>query len=133
MAKIKLGATPETFKPIPVKFPLPDGTEGTILATFKYRTRKGFGKLLNTMFAAAGKEAPASAADEPAKPIDFEALFAETGEKNAEHLLASLAAWDLDGELNLDNLMAVCDEYPAGAAAMMAAYSRACQEGHLGN
>lgn len=133
MAKIRLGAPPATFKPFPVKFTMPDGSEGAILATFKYRSRKDFGKLLNAMFAVVGKEIPAAAPDAEAKPIDFEALFAETGEKNAEHLLASLFAWDLDGELTLDNLQAVCDEYPAGAAALMAAYSRACNEGHLGN
>lgn len=131
--KVKLGVRPETFKPFPVTFQMPDGTTGVIEATFRYRTRKEFGKMLNEMFAAAGKEKPEVDADEAPKPVDFEALFAETGSKNAEHLLESLTAWDVDADLNKENVEEFCDTQPAGAAALMAAYSRACQEGRLGN
>ena len=127
MPKIKLGKRPETFKPFPVTFTMPDGESGSILATFRYRTRTEFGDLLNQMFANAGQEPPADGAP------DFKTLFGKAGEKNAQHLHAALAAWDLDEELTVENLKQFVDEQPAAAAALMAAYSAAANEGRLGN
>ena len=128
MAKIKLGVRPETFAPISVKFTMPDGLDVAILCTYKYRTRKEFGQMLNDMFGAAGETAP-----EDSTGVDFEKLFSKTGRKNAEHLYKSLAAWDLDEELSLESLEILCDTLPAAAAAMMTAYSAACNEGRVKN
>ena len=127
MAKIKLGARPETFAPFPVKFTMPDGSEGVINPTYRYRTRKEFGAMLNEMFSAAGEEQTKEG------PIDFEKLFAKSGGKNAKHLHSSLFAWDLDEEITIPNLEQFADELPAGAAALMSAYNTACNEGRLGN
>lgn len=127
MSRIKLGARPASFKPFPVKFTMPDGSEGIVMATYRYRTRTEFGELLNEAFAEAGEEKPADG------KIDFQALYANIGNKNAEHLLKSLAAWDLEAELTLESLKELADTLPAGAAALMAAYSVACNEGRLGN
>ena len=127
MAQIKLGKTPKTFKPFAVKFPMPDGSEGTITATFNYRTRTQFGQFLNGVFSDAGEEAPSDG------KLDFETLFAKTRDKNADHLLQALGAWDLDDEVNRANLQALADELPAAAVALMAAYNAACTEGRLGN
>lgn len=127
MTKIVLGKTPKNFKPFPVKFPMPDGTEGTILATFKYRTRTAFGAFLNQVFGDAGEDVPADG-----KP-NFEDLFAKTKDKNADHLLLALDAWDIDQELNRESLQILADELPAASVALMAAYNTACTEGRLGN
>jgi hypothetical protein len=126
MAKIKLGATPKTFKAFPVKFTLPDGEAGQITATFKYRTRAQFGQMLNDMFADAGE---ARTEDK----VDFKGLFEKMGDKNADHLMASIEAWDLDTDLSRDALLQLSNEIPAAAAALMAAYNTACTEGRLGN
>lgn len=128
MTKVILGKTPKTFKPTSVKFPMPDGTEGAILATFNYRTRTEFGAFLDQIFTDAGEEA-----QKPDK-INWEELFGKTKDKNADHLLLALADWDLDGhELNLASLKQLADELPAASAALMAAYNAACTEGRLGN
>jgi hypothetical protein len=131
MATIKLGQRPKTFKPITVKFEMPTGEEGVIKATYKYRTRSEFGELLNAMFKEAGKEPPKQG--DEAKPLDFKELFTESGAKNAKHLLEALDAWDVEADLSLASLTELADSLPAGCAALMAAYSNACQEGRLGN
>ena len=58
-AVIKLGNKPKTFKPFPVKFTMPDGEEGAINTTFKYRTRKEYGAFLNDLYHSADTEKPA--------------------------------------------------------------------------
>lgn len=133
MAKVVLGKMPANFKPFPVRFPMPDGTEGVIEATFKYRSRKDFGKLLNDMFKVAGIEQPEAPTVEKTAELNFEVLFGETGAKNAEHLMSALVGWNLEEPLTLESLTELCDKLPAGAAALMAAYSAACNEGRLGN
>lgn len=124
MANIVLGKTPTNFKPIVVKFTAPDGTDGAIKATYKYRTRTGFGEMMNKMFEDAGE------AKTEGTP-DFKALFAKMGDKNADHLLAALDSWNLDFELTRENLLALSNEYPAASVALMAAYRDACVEGKL--
>lgn len=129
-SKIKLGQRPKTFKPFPVKFELPeDGTEATIEVTYKYRTRKEFGALVNEMYADAGIVQPKTESGS----VDFEKLHQQLGEKSAGHLLKSIEAWNLDERLGLESLKQLCDEMPAAAAALSMAYAAACTEGRLGN
>lgn len=127
MPKIVLGKTPKNFKPFPVKFVLPDGTDDQIVVTFKYKTRSQFATFLNTLFANAGEPIPT---DDKA---DFEALFARGGEKTVSHLSQIIDAWDLSDDITPKNLAALHDQAPAAAAAMTSAYSAACTEGRLGN
>lgn len=128
MTKIVLGKTPKTFAAFPVDFPMPDGTTGTIQATFKYRTRTQFGEFLNKIFADAGEEQVSDG------NIDFEVLFSKTKDKNADHLLEALDAWEgIDAVLNRDSLQSLANELPAASVALMAAYNKACTEGKLGN
>lgn len=126
MSNITLGKKPKTFKPIAVKFPMPDGSDGVITATFKYRTRSEFGALLNDIFTDAKQ-------DKTDGPPDFQDLFLKMGDKNADHLLASIDAWDVDQEISRATLVQLSDEVPAASAALMAAYRDACVEGRLGN
>ena len=127
MTKIILGKTPKTFAAFPVDFPMPDGTTGTIQATFKYRTRTQFGEFLNKIFADAGEEQVSDG------NIDFEVLFSKTKDKNADHLLESLDAWDVEQPLNRESLQSLANELPAASVALMVAYNKACTEGKLGN
>lgn len=126
MKTIVLGKSPKNFKSFVVKFTLPDGEEGKISATFKYRSRKDFGAMMNQMFSDAGEEKSEGVPD-------FQELFGKMGDKNADHLLNSLDSWNLDFELNRDNLCQLSDQYPAAAVALMAAYRNACVDGALGN
>lgn len=128
MSKIKLGAKPETFKPFPVKFPVADGSEATITATFRYRTQDEYGQLLNESKAKDGT--PPTDAD---GTLDFQALYGRGTKANAEFLFKALAAWDLDEPLSEENLQALGNEFPAAIPALSAAYSSACREGRLGN
>jgi len=127
MTKIILGKTPKTFAAFPVDFPMPDGTTGEIKATFKYRTRTQFGEFLNKIFADAGEEQVSDG------NIDFEVLFSKTKDKNADHLLEALDAWDVEQPLNRESLQSLANELPAASVALMAAYNKACTEGKLGN
>jgi hypothetical protein len=124
---IKLGNRPKSFKPFPVKFEMPDGTEGQIVATYKYRTRTEFGEFMDAIFAEAGGAPMVDG------KLDYKRLYEQTRDRNADHLLAALDAWNLDEELNLQNLQALADELPAAAIALMSSYRDACVEGRLGN
>lgn len=125
--KVKLGDTPKTFAPAPVKFTKPNGEEAEIEVVYKYRTSKQFGEYLNGVYADAG-EVPKSG-----DKVDFEALFQKTSDKNADHLLGCMESWDLDDKLNRESLQALANEIPAAAIALMSGYRLACVEGKLGN
>ena len=128
MATIKLGNKPKTFKPFPVKFTMPDGEEGAINTTFKYRTRKEYGAFLNDLYHSADTEKPPEGEN-----IDFEALFAKGGEKTVKKLLDAIDAWEFGYDLSEETLLQMQDEIPASIAAFGAAYRLACLDGRLGN
>lgn len=123
-AKITLGKPPKTFAPVDVKFEMPDGTEGAIRCTFKYRSRKQFGVFLSQTF-----DAPAADGADPS----VSDIMAAAVEKNGAYLVDVLDSWSLDEQLDAENAAQLADEYPAAARAIMAAYGRAVSEGRLGN
>lgn len=126
MAKIKLGARPKSFKKT-VTFPMLDGTEGTIVCEFKYRTKKEFGQFIDRIFKDAGDDSTVADA------ATLASVMSKTVDKNADYLAEILDSWDLDEKLSRDNLVQLCDEVPAAAAAVMEAYRIATVEGRLGN
>ena len=128
MAKITLGTTPKTFKRLPVKFELPDGEEGVINVTFKYKTRSGYGEYLNDLFAASGEKAPTPGAD-----VDFVALYKKSGAKTAAKLVDEIDSWDFEYPLTSETLEQMQNEIPAGVSALAGALQGACVDGRLGN
>ena len=126
MASIKLGNRPKTFKPVTIKVPLPDGEEGIMQVTYKYRTRTDFGKLIDTIFKDAGEKR----ADGDFSMGD---LMEKTRDKNAEYLLQCVEGWNLDEPVSLESLRQLSDELPAVSAAIMEQYRTAALEGRLGN
>lgn len=128
MAKIRLGQRPKTFKHT-VKFPMLDGSEGSILCEFRYRTRKEFGEFIDGIMEAAGVKPQADGEEK----FSMAALMEKTAGANADYILQVLFGWDLPEELSRANVEQLCDEIPAAAAAVMEQYRIAITEGRLGN
>lgn len=134
-AKIKLGAVPKSFKKT-VEADLLDGTTGSLEIEYIYRTRKEFGEFIDTVVDTGTEKAKAEAAAIPegeAKAFSQVELMQLTTGANADYLLGVMKGWSLDVPLNRENLMQLCDELPAVAAAIMNTYRAACVEGRLGN
>lgn len=135
MSKVKLGATPKTFKKV-VSFPMLDGTTGRIEVSYKYRTRTAFGAFIDKLTTAANVAANASAKPdaEGAEPKFSMADFMEkTAGSNAEYILDVVDAWDLDEPLSKATAQQLADELPGAALAIMETYRNAITEGRLGN
>ena len=142
MAKVILGARPKVFAPFPVKFPMPDGTEGAISVIYKYRTRSEFGQMLDSILDAANvppvEPVVRTALDGEVTPLEplpgvYERIGVQTRDANVDHLLLSVDSWDLPQPMTRETLVQLAEEVPAATIAMMAAYHRACTEGRLGN
>lgn len=128
MAKVILGTTPKTFKRFPVKFQLPDGEEGVINVTFKYKTRSQYGEYLNDLFKSSGEEAPTKSSE-----VDFVALYKKIGAKSASKLVDTIESWDFEYPLSIVTLEQLHDEVPSALAALAGGLQGACTEGRLGN
>lgn len=124
---IKLGARPKTFKQIEVAVTLPDGTEGVIPVTYRYRTKRDFGKWLDEATATVGS---ATRSDED---FSWEKFYEQNTEAAADQLLKAIDTWGLDVPLSRDALTQMGDEMPGAIAALLSAYGAACREGRLGN
>jgi hypothetical protein len=105
---------------------MPDGETGVIQATYKYRTRVEFGKLMNEVFGGVEDKATEG-------KVDFEKIFESMGDKNADYLLECLDAWDLTEPLTKQTLLQLSSEIPAASVALMTSYREACVDGKLGN
>jgi len=128
MSKIKLGATPKSFKRAVIVDML-DGTKGAIECTFKYRTRTEFGKFLDGIFDAAGVK-PAAGDDDQ---VLIQQVMEKTRDTNADYLIQVLEGWNLDDELNRASLQQLCDEFPGVANVVMETYRAAVVEGRTKN
>ncbi|MDR0275932.1 MAG: phage tail assembly chaperone [Burkholderiaceae bacterium] len=129
MAKFKFGAPPKTFKRN-IKFKTLEGVDENFDVTFRFRTRKEFGVLIDEMSSAA-RERGAKARD--GEELTLAEIMAATTGDNGKYLLKALEGWELESELNEANAERLCNEFPAAAGAIMEAYRVACAEGRLGN
>jgi hypothetical protein len=130
MAKIKLGARPKHF-PATVKVKMLNGDEVSVEMKFKYRTRSEFGAFLDEIFA----ENEVKPADNSEQAIVATLQNAyETGvARHADQIMRAAEGWNLDEEFSREKVIALCDEIPAAAFAIMETYRIAITEGRLGN
>lgn len=128
-AKIVLGAKPKTFKPFDVKVTLPDGDEGIIPVTFKYRTKREFGKWVDD---AAENAKIERKQDDPAD-FSWEKFYEQNTDVAVSQLMTAVDSWGLDIPLTRESLAQLDDETPAAVVALLNAYGAACREGRLGN
>lgn len=126
-SNIKLGSRPKSFTRV-VKFPLPEGGEGRIACSYRYRTRTQFGEFVDALMAKSPLERP-----DYTDPTVNTKLQQSVIASNAGYLINALDGWDLDVELNVSNLEQLADEHPGAVMAIMEDYRAACCEGRLGN
>lgn len=126
-SNIKLGARPKNFVRT-VTFALPEGGEGRIACTYRYRTRTQFGEFVDALMA----KSPVGRPDytDPAVNAKLQQSLISS---NAGYLINAMDNWDLDVELNVSNLEQLADELPGAVMAIMEDYRAACCEGRLGN
>lgn len=106
---------------------MPDGTEGEIPLTFSYRTQDDYWTYRDEFFKIIGVEKPDE--DNTSLPV----VAKEARQSAAKHILGAIDAWELDVELNADNLCQLFNEIPLAASAIGEAYQLACIQGRLGN
>ena len=124
---IKLGNRPKHFKEIEVAVPLPDGSEGVIPVTDKYKTKAEFGASQDAIITSATPQPDGEAPS-------WETIYRQAGERSADMLLDIVHAWGLDVPLSRESIIEL--EADCGAAvipALFKAFGVACREGRLGN
>jgi len=146
MAKIVLGKRPESFKKT-ITFPTPDGTEGMMEVTYKYRTTTEYGTFQDAWLAARKAKIEAEAAQEAEKKkkadaageaytapeMTNEELRRIEVDANTDYLLEIISGWNLDIGFDRDSVFQLCDEFPGAAREIMDRYRAAITEGRLGN
>jgi hypothetical protein len=128
---------------------MPDGTQGAIDVTFKYRTRAEYAEFIAQSTAMPAPvqtpapppdvvvdvDAPAAAAAPPApEPLPFIVQHAaDLVRLNSAVMVGAIEKWNLDEPVDADSLHALADQLPAAAIALIDAYAGACLNGRLGN
>lgn len=152
--KVVLGQRPKFIRRA-VEVRMPDGSIGTIVANYTYRTRTEYADYLDSLVAKAHAmlaEANAEPAEVPeppapkrgrgkAKAADPAAQAVQTIrnsidtqiETAADQLLEILEGWDIDQPLNRASLIQLGNELPGAMRALVEGYRVAINEGHLGN
>lgn len=128
--KITLGQRPVNF-PRKVTVRLPEGEEGTLTVSFKYRTRSEFGVFVDGLLQSAQVK-PVSAEAEDVQFSLAEAL-ATSRDSNADYILQICDGWDLPEDFSRANVVQLCDELPGVALALINEYRAAITEGRAGN
>lgn len=140
MAKIKLGQRPPNFKKV-VKFQMLDGSQGSIEAVYKYRTRAEFGAFVDGLVEEAKRqgETERAAREDAAGGADavvgagMGRLMNDRAQANADYIMQVMEGWNLDEAFNPASVLQLCDELPAAATALIETYREAVTEGRLGN
>lgn len=123
---IVLGKKPEGI-PDTLKIKLPDGADGLLPVTFKYRTRTEFGQFIDGIF---GVEPPAF--DGTANTAATQQQRA-TVQLNGQYIHGCLKDWGLDAPFTLQACIQLADELPGAVQQIMDTYRRLTVEGRLGN
>lgn len=125
MATITLGKPPKNFAPVTVNVTMPDGTEGTIKCTFKYRTVTAYGAFKDELAKESGFADTAS--------VTWTQIMEKRRDKGGEYLMHILDSWDMEGGLSQSIAQQLCDELPGVSISISNAYHAAATEGRLGN
>ncbi|MEP6587508.1 MAG: phage tail assembly chaperone [Polaromonas sp.] len=125
--KITLGSRPKSFKSN-VQFPMLDGTTGSISISYRYRTRREFGKFIDALLEAAGETPKLD--DEK---FSMAALMEKTAGNNADYILQVVEGWDVEADLTHENVQQLADELPAAVSAIMEQYRAAITDGKAKN
>lgn len=123
MAKFKFGERPETVSHT-VRWQDWQGKQVTLKVEFNWRSRSEFAALMDELGVTQEGRSEGDKLQEIIEAVDG---------KGAALLVAALASWELDDELNLENCQRLFDEYQAAAHAIVEAYRQLCLEGRLGN
>lgn len=128
---IKLGARPKTFKETEVAVTLPDGSEGVIPVTYRYRTKAEFGKWLDDASAKARGSDDGAEGDKA--EFSWERFYQQNTDHAVDQLMSAIDSWGLDIPLTREALKQMDNEIPAAVVALLSRYGIACREGRLGN
>lgn len=132
MGNIVLGKRPKTIEHT-VTAPLPDGTQGEVRMTYRYRTLTEFAALVDARFSPPAPAAEGAAPAAPAAPMTMAEATAQGLKANADYILDIATGWDMDAPFGPETVAQLCDELPAVALAVMAGYRQAITEGRTGN
>lgn len=140
MAKIILGQPPKEFSRA-LSFLQVDGSDGSLTAKFKYRTRTEFAKfndeLIEKARAAATAEVDQLAAlakqGHPLPDMTHEAQLQREARANVDYVMGCLNGWDLAVPFDRAAVEQLADEVPAAMTAIVSAYAAAIIEGRQGN
>lgn len=124
--QIVLGKRPDGL-PDTLKVQMPDGTEGLLPVTFRYRTRIEFGQFLDSVFGAGAPVFDGTAANAS------EAQQRGVAQYNGQYIHGCLQGWGLDAPFTLQSCIQLADELPSAAQAIMNRYRQLTVEGRLGN
>ena len=124
--QIVLGKRPDGL-PDTLTIKLPDGTDGLLPVTFKYRTRTEFGEFLDSIFGGPGPEFDGTGA----KAAEHQQRG--TTQYNGQYIFGCLKNWGLDAPFTLQSCIQLADELPGVTQAIMNRYRQLTTEGRLGN
>lgn len=106
--KSKISLTPPATFTAPVDLQLPGGGVGTVMLTFKHRTKSSIKELIQSFT--------------PAKDATDEEVAAFEGPKDVEIILDIACGWDLDEEFNAKSLDRMTEAYAGSAQAVINTY-----------
>lgn len=124
--QIVLGKRPDGL-PDTLTITLPDGSDGLLPVTFKYRTRTEFGEFLDSIFGTTPPEFDGTSKNAAANQQRG------TTQYNGQYIFGCLKGWGLDAPFTLQNCIQLADELPGVAQALMNRYRQLTIEGRLGN
>ncbi len=128
--KVTLGTRPTSFKQT-VRVVLHDAEEGEIVVSFRYRTRKEYGQLIDTL--ADRGRATVTVAGEGDDARAMEVFVRTRTALQVEHLMEIMDGWNLDQPFDRAHVQQLNEELPGLAQAIIDRYQQASMEGRLGN
>lgn len=128
--KVTLGSRPKSFKQT-IKVQLHDAEEGEIVVSFRYRTRKEYGQLIDELVERSRASVNVAAEGDEARVMEL-ALRSRTA-MQVEHLMEIMDGWNLDKPFDRAHVEQLNEELPGLAQAIIDRYQQSSIEGRLGN